>query len=661
MAQQSQQNVSPWLDGVRGVEVLPIIEADAPVSRVEAGPGTGKTFGLTRLVARLVSPDGEALDPTRVLVAAFNRVIAKDLTDAIGSELERIGVETRPVVSTIHSFCVQALGSDDTRLLMPHEELSMLYDVATRHPEVAEPFTGITEMQRAFVHHEAGLENHPALWQAVQEWLNDHGCKLVGELPKELLSRIRGGDLQELLFDYVIVDEFQDLTATEQELVSKLVAPGGKLMALGDSNQSIYAFRGNHPDGLENLGELTGTTPELIDMVGCQRCPPEIVEIANRLVALSGRQMKPASTEPANLHLLHWDSPAAEFDGLAAAIAENVAAHPDDQHLVMVTRRAIAFELKNRLAEINSDLRLRLTFEESLIERWAVREAFLFFCLLTRPDPGTWRAWFSYSVDSEKPNAPKRNSDAYLKFKDRCNDRAIRAEDVLALAGEAENAPRGSGGKMIWQRAARFVQISESRDWASMTPSQLVTELFEPDSLFTDGGDADSLERDFELIRGQLTEIIQDLEKQGLTRNQVLDRAAGELRLMIATREPVDVEASSNLHATTLWGAKGLTADHVYVLGLCEEALPGVQRSGSPFTHAAFIAECRRLFYVSVTRTKKTLVLSQWKRIQRSTALRLGLAAGDGGGNINLTTSQFLGEVIELLPESESGESWGGC
>ncbi len=65
------------------------------------------------------------------------------------------------------------------------------------------------------------------------------------------------------------------------------------------------------------------------------------------------------------------------------------------------------------------------------------------------------------------------------------------------------------------------------------------------------------------------------------------------------------------LEIATLWGAKGVTADHVYILGLCAEALPGERKDDYPGTDEDHHEEQRRLFYVSITRTTKTLVMSR--------------------------------------------------
>jgi superfamily I DNA/RNA helicase len=80
-----------------------------------------------------------------------------------------------------------------------------------------------------------------------------------------------------------------------------------------------------------------------------------------------------------------------------------------------------------------------------------------------------------------------------------------------------------------------------------------------------------------------------------------------------------------------LWGAKGATAEHVYLQGVCREAIPGERREGYPGTEADYIDEQRRLFYVSITRTKKTLVLSRALEVKRGPARQMGVKLTSGG------------------------------
>ena len=75
----NSQDIMPWHENIRGTQVFPIIDLDDNIIRVEAGPGTGKTFGLIRRVQRILHPLGLNVPGGRVLVVAFNRVIAKQL------------------------------------------------------------------------------------------------------------------------------------------------------------------------------------------------------------------------------------------------------------------------------------------------------------------------------------------------------------------------------------------------------------------------------------------------------------------------------------------------------------------------------------------------------------------------------------------------------
>ena len=155
----------------------------------------------------------------------------------------------------------------------------------------------------------------------------------------------------------------------------------------------------------------------------CQRCPKEIVQAANQLMDLYDAQvMTPGNQNPINWHLVVWKSLEAEAKGMAEKIVENIHAHPKEKdrvtHLAMVTRREFGYKLREEILKLDTDLVIDLSFSESLLESWAVREAFLYFCLLVDSDVPTWRAWLGYQNSSHSKNfkAPKRNANGYLKF-----------------------------------------------------------------------------------------------------------------------------------------------------------------------------------------------------------------------------------------------------
>ena len=653
----------PWLDGVNGTEVIPLIESTDPVIRVEAGPGAGKTFGLVRRVQRLVHPDGENVSGREILIAAFNRVIAKSLRADVETELHRVGIEEMPVIETLHALCLRIIGRE-LRIVMDHERNAMIFDIRHQHAQLRQLHRRWQNTDQALRDHEAGHTPNPFLWGAVQQWLRRHHANLISELPTLLLARLDAGDSQTTRYAHVFVDEFQDLTKAEQRLIVTLMKDNGNLVALGDPRQSIYKFRGNDREGLSRLEVLQGQPVTNVPMVECQRCPAPVVAAANQLmVSYSSAPMISTSPRTANLRLVTWNTPLQEARGMARAIVDNYLTHPDDRHLVMVTRKKFALMLRKEMNALDSTVTIDLNFSESLLESWAVREAFIFFCLLVDSDAVTWRAWFSYknSLTGENFKAPDRNSDAYLQFLTHSSD-AITWESVSLLAGEDRRANRGSGGGVLWDRATRALAIQRQILEISDDPEGWLAALFDaavwaPMTTI----DRDEAIADMGLAREKALTILQSErerspESAGI---ELLKGVARTLRYQIATREPLESELDANVTVSTFWGAKGVTADHVYILGLFKEALPGQRRNEYPGTDNEYYEEQRRLFYVSITRAKETMFLSRPLKIKRSEAAKLGIEIAPGQSPWPIVeASPFLLEIIGYLPSAEDGANW---
>lgn len=658
----------PWNEGVRGTQVLPLINSDARTIVCEAGPGTGKTFGLVRRIQRILHADGLGVDGSEVLVVAFNRVIAKALREDIEARLKQSKHSGKlPTISTIHALCRQAIGRD-LRLLLDHEREPMLYDVLTLAPSLKGTFKKHRDASQALAAHEAGHVVHRALWQAVDQWLVRHQAELLSGLPKLLLDHLKGGDFSERTYEHVLVDEYQDLTFGEQELFLRLVKPNGFFVALGDRRQSIYAFRGNDPSGLESVGNQRMDVLD-VPMNECTRCPTEIVRTSNELMTLSGAApMVSPGLKPGRVRLVHWGTPQNEAKGMAGVIMQNIDAQPAERHLVMVTRRQFGYRIRSELRKLRSDLEIHMNFSESLLESWASREAFLLFCLLADPDAPTWRAWLGYqnSATGHHFKAPQRNSKAYLQFLKECEDR-ITAEAVEALAKEAPPRSRGTGTKRLHERAQRFAALSESLSWNELQdPVSALDALFVPELWVSSSyEDAETAKQDLGLLLAQSRALLEEITDEDADAKTKLRRVVRDLRYLIATREPLRTTTDDGddskeseapaLQIATLWGAKGVTADQVYLVGLCGEAIPGDRRPDYPGTDAEFLEEQRRLFYVSITRTTNTLILSRPTKIRPGDAQRLGLSVQGYGQWVELRMSKFLRDILEFLPESVAG------
>lgn len=657
----------PWNEGVEGATVLSLINSDARFIRVEAGPGTGKSYGLARRVLRLLHADGANVAATDILVVAFNRVIAKQLRKDIEKVLSRHIHNGLPAIRTVHRLCRDVVG-DGLRLLLPHEREAMICDVLTEHPMLQEKFKRRSAAEQALRAHEAKLEDHIELWQAVRSWLTRHKAGLISDLPGLLLDRLQGGDHTDQTYRHVIVDEFQDLTEGEQRLFFDLLSADGSLVAVGDRRQSIYAFRGNDRFGLAKLDALVtarGETLTDFPMTECRRCPEPIVHAANRLMSLNpGERLVPANKETGSVHVVTWDTPEAEAEGMARRILENRDAAPKtDRHLVMVTRRSFGYHLRSKIKALRPDLVVDLSFNESPLEEWPVRETFLFFTSLVAPDAPTWRAWLAYQKPTGKAkyHAARCNAPAYLALLSTCPN-GIDAGIIIEIALGSRKVT-GEGGSRIVERAQRWCALRELLNWQNETASTIIDRVFSPPFAGVVAEEQESTTvLDLQLLRTAAQSVVTDLEAGEIQRtpHEYLQEAARHLRRLIATREVLSTESTApDIEVMTLWGAKGVTAEHVYVLGLCHEALPGTRRDDYPGDTAAFEDEQRRLFYVTLTRAKKTLVLSRSLEIEAATALGQGLRGQHvSRTRMRLKMSDFLRDILPHLPRAVRGVQW---
>jgi DNA helicase-2/ATP-dependent DNA helicase PcrA len=89
-------------------------------------------------------------------------------------------------------------------------------------------------------------------------------------------------DLQPYQSDIILVDECQDLSAAQLDLILKCRKPGGKMIFVGDSRQAVYGFAGADAASFWNIQKRTGAT--LLPLSICYRCPTQHVDLARPIV-----------------------------------------------------------------------------------------------------------------------------------------------------------------------------------------------------------------------------------------------------------------------------------------------------------------------------------------------------------------------------------------
>ncbi|NUQ99299.1 MAG: ATP-dependent helicase, partial [Streptomyces sp.] len=267
-----------------------VVDHKAGPLLVLAGPGTGKTTTLVESVAARIARGG---DPERILVLTFSRKAAVELRDRMAL---RMGAARAPQATTFHSFCyalVRAHQDNDLfveplrllsgpeqdvtvrELLSGQADMERLGLAHVRWPdELRACLTtrGFADEVRAVLARSRELGLGPGAldafarrtgrpdWRAAATFLAEYldvldlqGVLDYAELVHRAVLLARRPEAAERLaarYDAVFVDEYQDTDAAQVRLLHALAGGGRTLVAFGDPDQSIYAFRGADVGGI---------------------------------------------------------------------------------------------------------------------------------------------------------------------------------------------------------------------------------------------------------------------------------------------------------------------------------------------------------------------------------------------------------------------------
>lgn len=644
-----------WLDGIEGEALPPLITSDSLVVRVVAGPGSGKTTGLKRRVQRLIQ--GDRISPEKIFVGTFTRAVAKELAEALGvsvttDELGEEEANNNVRVSTLHSHALRLIRSYPTarpgrslRFLLEYEKEVMLYDMGEELSDLPKQKDRKAKLERVSAAWAEGENLQIAGFVGeMDRWLRHHGGMLIEEVVNLARVGLDSGDIPAGEFDHVVIDEYQDLTASEQHLVEAVWSKNGSLVVLGDDDQSIYSFRFNHPGGIsEFVKRWEGETLEDIPIAENRRSGRVIVELANAMMAEAGSiktPMIPMQGGQGELSLIYWPSVGKEIGGLAKYIRER----KDTRFLILVPRRSIGYKLKNA---VGSDA--LTSFNQEVLEVPLVQERFALACLAAnQEDRVALRSVLGFHSNGIE-NGSKRNASAY---------RSILASELgglrlLKAITDGEIQVSGSGSDHLRTRAKKALGFF---DGLSEDVTEVIDGLFDPDlaDAIEDQEKREKARRDLEHLRDSGKELGATTGKEAL--GKILD----QLRYRIAMRIPLTEPKEARVRIMTFHGAKGLEADVVIVAGVADQIIPGFTPK-EPLEAQKRREEQRRLLYVSVTRAKRELVISWPQSMPYEDAANDNIRIDGGIWTQNDQRFVKLGRT-KLLPDipqqPQTGTSW---
>lgn len=243
---------------------------------VNAGAGTGKSFILVERMKRIKKLHPEA----KVLMISFTKKAAQELKERISS----IGI-TGCQVSTLHSLAYHILTKDKTAkfevLTSDNYRRSLISKLITDKMDISveDVIFALHSPSRAVKDADTVMRKYlKQLEKNGQMDLDAMHLLALEKLADKAVCRYWQGQ-----YDFILVDEAQDLDEIQLEIVTKLSEKHHNLCVVGDTRQSIYGFRGSMPDVMNRI--VKENKAMQYDMTVNYRCAPAILGLANQIMS----------------------------------------------------------------------------------------------------------------------------------------------------------------------------------------------------------------------------------------------------------------------------------------------------------------------------------------------------------------------------------------
>jgi len=594
---------------------------------VLAPPGAGKTDVLTRRIIRLLedTPD----EHFRILAVTFTVKAAESMRQRIES---RVGAQWRRVVArNWHAFCLdvlrhygEAIGfppepviveSDDDRLktlvLGLEDDALRVTDEERWGPFLRECLARISREKRVLRQPDAVPDVRPPgmpiglrqAYEAYERAMRRHGTFDFDDLPlltyRLFVERPRLARHYRTLFKYILVDEAQDTSRAQYELLKVLCGSEHRnVMMVADRNQSIHAFAGASTRHLDEFRKDFGAAE--IPLSGTFRCAESIVAVANALLrsepALARDAPEVESETGAAGCVRAWsfaDETAearAVVDEITRLLAsglepawlapgEQAALAPEDV-AVLVRNRFVADTLRAEL-----DAR-RIRYADAGGPRGVFESRgfrFLFYGLRALQAP-------SDAIGREHLLA---------QYEGGLDPDLLRGDDLAAVL------QRLASDRAVGPVAAELIRSREG----ILDPDAALRRLADAVPRPEKEEDRETVEKDHELLLGKWQAFRHEEGNGGPTLGGFL------ARLALAGRSHVE---GPGVRVLTVHAAKGLEFRAVFLLGMNEGGFPDYRATGAEQR----LEEVRNA-YVAVTRASRVLWLSRPRtRRLRSGALK---------------------------------------
>lgn len=592
---------------------------------VLAGPGSGKTQVLTCRIASLLT-EGES-ESFRILALTFTTKAADEMKERVSNFAP--GLEERALISTFHGFCGQVLrqhgihiGIEPSFAIYSLEEdrkailLDALSTARKAGFDVEEDGTKvlnlIDRLKARLIRPEgaeavlARLPNRSQIatvYKFYEDELRKNNALDFGSLILEVYQLFEKFPAIAARYrrshPYWLIDEFQDTNDAQYRLLRVMAGDQFKnIFAVADDDQIIYQWNGASYRQIQRL--RADFLAEVIQLPTNYRCPPTIVDAANKLVSHNTQRTESKSPLVAGKSVLRlpdnqqiqtrvFEDSQAEAIGIASEIAER---GPESWGSITVLARTRAL-LEGVLSALNS-LEVPAVISQRRDDFLSAEIRFLVSCLkqVCRP-------------------LDRRNMTSLIDSFNRISGSGISVTEVMV---EAEAV--GDSFISSWFRAVNILELSPNAQSLKETAQRIFShpqlakntvdealDQFAAASPKDEQRSAD-LREDIAVWKNLTRDIGRHLGS-----GAPLDQFLQELQLR--SKEPP--APTNSVALMTVHASKGREFDTVYLIGLAEDILPSYQ-SRLKGSDSAEMEEERRNCFVAITRTKELLILSRAKR-----------------------------------------------
>ena len=644
------------LQGLNTEQAEAVQTTDGPLL-IMAGAGSGKTRVLTHRIAYLM--DEKDVAPRNILAITFTNKAAREMRERVqrlvGAAADQIWV------STFHSICVRILRRDIDRIgysknfsiLDTGDQLTvikqvlkdlnidpkqfdpraMLGSISNAKNELITP-KGYTEQAGNFYDRQIAQ-----IYTAYQKMLRKNESLDFDDLIMETIHLFKR--VPEVLesyqrrFQYIHVDEYQDTNHAQYFLVKQLANRFQNLCVVGDSDQSIYRWRGADIANILNF-EKDYPSARVILLEQNYRSTKKILQAANEVIANNtGRKPKKLWTDNVHGEKIFYYQGSTEQDE-AFFIIDKVQEltkqkdyKPSD---VAILYRTNAQSRAIEDALVKSGIQYQMVGGMKFYDRKEIKDMIAYLRLITNPDDDIS---FERVVNEPKRGIGKTTIEklrAYANEQDISFFSAVQEVDFIGLSKKAATALDGFG--------QLIKSLSQQQEF--LTATDMVEAVLERT------GYREMLENERTIEARSRLENLEEFQTvtkdfEAMNDDKTLIAFLTDLALVadIDKVDEADPDHTQKITLMTLHAAKGLEFPVVFLIGLEENVFP---HSRSLFDDAEMEEE-RRLAYVGITRAEQELYLTHAR-----------MRTLYGRTNMN-PISRFIDEIPSELIEDLQAES----